>query len=296
MIRCIPCNKIDKVLWDKTVSESKHPVLYAFSWYLDIVSPQWKALIYGNYEYIMPLPVKRKYGIPYIVQPHITQQLGIFSKHDITPEILKTFEKSLFSFFSVRYSSNIQFQTTKARIKQRVNYILPLQKSYEELYSNFSENCVRNIKKSQKNCIQVQLVSLDFFITHFKELSLFTIPEPIWQTIQTVLSQAQNSQSLYIYSAFFEHKVCALAAFITSNNSMYYLVPGANSVARKYGASYAIVNACIKERCLQYAKLDFEGSEIAGIAQFYASFGAIVQPYYYISKHSIPGIYSFLKK
>lgn len=295
MIRCLPNHSIDRVLWDKTISESSQPFVYALSWYLDVVSPKWSALIYGNYDYVMPLPISRKWLIPYIVQPTLTQQLGIFSKTPIPPDIQKLFESKLGSYISVRYCSNIQLVHTRYKVTQRVNYILPIESSYNTVQQNFSENCKRNIKKSETHGIVVEQVTLEFFAQHFQDLSVFDISPQLWNTIQLVLTKAQQRKSLHIYGAFYNNRICALAAFVSNGSTLYYLIPGANAIAKKFGAAYAIVARCIQEHAGTYAFLDFEGSEIAGVAQFYKGFGGQIQTYFYIQKHSIPFLSLLLK-
>ena len=65
--------EIDKSKWDNIVSCSDFSLPYFFSWYLDVVSPGWEALIAEDYSYIMPLTVKIKCGIKYVIQPPFTQ-------------------------------------------------------------------------------------------------------------------------------------------------------------------------------------------------------------------------------
>ena len=72
---------------------------------LMLFRPGWEALISENYEYIMPLPVKSKYKIPYLVQPILTQQLGIFSKNKINENIIEEFIKEI-PYFSYEINLN----------------------------------------------------------------------------------------------------------------------------------------------------------------------------------------------
>ena len=81
---------IDYCRWDNCITKSHNHLTYAYSWYLDIVSPNWEALVSEDYAYIMPLPVKSRYGIPYLVQPVLTQQLGIYSKKKINERNIDT--------------------------------------------------------------------------------------------------------------------------------------------------------------------------------------------------------------
>ena len=47
---------------------------------------------------------------------------------------------------------------------------------------------------------------------------------------------------------------------------------------------FMIINELIKENAGKDILLDFEGSQIEGIARFYKGFGAINQPYYVLKK------------
>jgi len=85
MIRHLRHSEIDKEKWDAALSKCHQPLLFAQSWYLDLVSPKWGALIRGDYEEMMPLPVKSKFGFKYLVQPNFTAQLGVFSTKEKCP-------------------------------------------------------------------------------------------------------------------------------------------------------------------------------------------------------------------
>jgi len=45
-------NQIDFERWDKVITNSQNGLVYALSWYLNIVTPGWEALIEDDYEYI----------------------------------------------------------------------------------------------------------------------------------------------------------------------------------------------------------------------------------------------------
>mgnify|MGYP006875189819 CR=1 FL=1 len=82
---------IDKLKWDACIQKAKNSLLYVHSFYLDIVSSGWDALIAGDYEYVMPLTHRKKLGIAYLAQPAFTQQLGVFSKKKIDYKIVMDF-------------------------------------------------------------------------------------------------------------------------------------------------------------------------------------------------------------
>ena len=94
MINYLTNEQIDKSRWDDCVAHAVNGNVYAFSWYLDIVHPEWEALVEmidGNYVTIMPITKKKKYLINYLCQPFFVQQLGVFSRQPITEETTVAF-------------------------------------------------------------------------------------------------------------------------------------------------------------------------------------------------------------
>ena len=68
MIQYLEHNQIDKKKWDATIEECGN--IYAYSWYLDVVHPQWEALVEGDYDTVMPLTGGEKFGVHYLFQPY----------------------------------------------------------------------------------------------------------------------------------------------------------------------------------------------------------------------------------
>ena len=53
--------EINRIQWDDCVLNSVNSKVYALSWYLDIVSDEWNGLVYGDYELVFPIVIKKKY-------------------------------------------------------------------------------------------------------------------------------------------------------------------------------------------------------------------------------------------
>ena len=88
-------DQIDFDKWDKCIERSYNGIVYAYSWYLDIVSDKWDALVLGDYEVVMPLTWRKKYSITYLVQPVYSQQLGVFSTQKLNTTIVNQFLNSI---------------------------------------------------------------------------------------------------------------------------------------------------------------------------------------------------------
>lgn len=83
-IRYVFDSYIDKQKWDACINNSINGLVYAYSWYLDSCVEKWDALILGNYEAVMPLPLIRRQGKWKIQSMKALAQLGIFS--DMLPD------------------------------------------------------------------------------------------------------------------------------------------------------------------------------------------------------------------
>lgn len=129
---------IDCQKWNQCVASSTVPLVYAQSEYLDMVSPNWSALIWGDYEYIMPLVIKQKFGITFLLQPIFAQQHGIFPQAGITIQnIFLTYIRNHFRYVAIHLnSSHSEPFPGEFKVSRRVNFILNLSQTYDDLKSN----------------------------------------------------------------------------------------------------------------------------------------------------------------
>ncbi len=91
MTKHLKHEEIDLEKYSTTIINCAWGRIYALPWYLDIVSPNWEALVNEDYSIVMPLPIKRKYRLKYITQPYLCQQLGVYSTLPLGKHIFKEF-------------------------------------------------------------------------------------------------------------------------------------------------------------------------------------------------------------
>lgn len=275
-------NAIDYEQWDNAITLSINQLGYAYSWYLDIVSPDWEALVTDNYEYVMPLPVKRKYGIPYMVQPVLTQQLGIFSSQNISKEVIQLFIKKI-PYYS--YEINLNENNFNAEITKLPNYVLNLNDSHEAISKKYSKNTIRNIEKAQKQKLSVKTnLQIDEFVQFYNSVEKNFISTN-GSLLKKLLEKAEEKKAITLLGVLNNNNelIAALCLFYTGNR-LVYLVPVSNKEGKNSSAMFMIVDYLIKSKTQTSAILDFEGSQIEGVARFYKGFGATNQPYYILKR------------
>ena len=281
-IRHLRHNKIDYILWDKCITNAKNCLVYASTWYLDVVSPGWEALVTSDYKYIMPLPVKRKFGIKYIVQPVLTQQLGIFSEEEIDSEIIDSFIRAI-PYCSYEINLNEGNCTNKA--EKRPNLLINLNFPYEYLKSNFTVNTKRNIAKSEQKQLTIDW---DFDVDEFLRLFfqnerdfLITNKEIIKKLIY--IGVENNSISICCVRTP-ELKIVSALCLLHSGKRIIYLLPFSTRKGKEFSAMFFLVNELIKKHAATNKILDFEGSKVEGVYRFYKGFGAGLRSYYLIKR------------
>lgn len=308
MIKYLSHREINQEKWDKCIRDSVNCLVYAYSWYLDIVSPGWDALIENDYESVFPLSSNRKFGINYIYQPYFAQQLGIFSRNLLTEGLVDRFLQAIppkFYFIEIQLNTLNKVDSSRYRCLKRINHELDLINSYEYIFANYDQNTRRNIKKAQQeNLILRRKVDPDELITLFrenygkKEVRLHYLHYDI---LRRLIDFCLKYTFSTITGAFLpDGTICAGAFFLKDESHIIFQLAASNSTARENGAMFLLVDSFIRENAGQPFILDFEGSNDKNVARFYKGFGAKEIHYSQITINRLPGVISkvvnFIKK
>lgn len=270
--------EIDRARWDATIAASANRLAYACSWFLDAVSSQWEALVGDDYAFVMPLPVKKKFGIKYIVLPRWTQQLGIFSEQPVTTEIIKAFLRKI-PYLS--YGLNLNYGNVFGDV--RPNSVIDLSKDYGTLRQAFDANTKRNIAKAQKQNLTIQTIDIEQF-TQFWSGENKKMPLELHQKLPLLCTAAERRGCGMIRGVFSADNQLIAALFtIEIFDRIIYLTPVSNAEGKQKSAMFFLIDWLLQRHASSGKLFDCEGSQIPGVARFYAGFGA--QPQNYFSIH-----------
>jgi len=301
-IQYLSHKEIDKPKWDACIEEAPNGLIYPYSFYLDTMSKHWDALVLNDYEAIMPLTWNRKYSFYYLYQPAFTASLGVFGKN-LNKELIDDFIKSIHSKFKlIEISLNPGNITGDPKVFSllRSNYILHMNKPYEELYKTYRDTHKRNINKAfQLGCSVSQEIPLDEIIQlnkeqlqHIDGTKLEDYPN--FKTLYAFLKKRGQAKTYAIVNP--KNDALASAVFFFSHNRAYYIMVGNHPDGKTIGASHALIDAFIKDHAGQDLILDFEGSDIRNLAFFYSSFGAKEEIYPALKINKLPFYIKWLKK
>ena len=176
MIQYLKNNEIDIEKYDNCIKSSLNSRIYAFSWYLNIVADNWDVLVLNDYEAVMPLPWRSKYFIKYIYPPAWTQQLGVFSSFKIEAYLVNQFINAIpKKFKKITVQFNAENDVSSFKTEKRTNYILKLDKPFEEIYKGFNKNRKRDLKKAETEKYSIDKeISADEFLYFSGSSPLYT--------------------------------------------------------------------------------------------------------------------------
>ncbi len=299
MIRFVKYKDIDKNKWDNCIADCYNSIIYAFSWYLDIVTlNKWDAFIADDYKAVMPLPSKKKFGIKYLYQPLFTQQLGVFSKSfdELLINDFINITKEHFRFAEYNFNVGNINSYIKENFIKNINLELNLEKPYADIFSSYSNNHKRNIKKAKENNISINY-NVDFksIIELFKKdkgarLNSFTNKSYIiLNDLLTLLAEKGLIKSVGAFCPNEKEPICGVI-FLKDNIRQIFLFSGNSLTAKETGVMHMLVDSYIEQCCKNEQILDFEGSNDENLARFYKGFGAEEKCYYSLRINNLPSI------
>ncbi len=293
---------INKTKWDTCIDNASNGLIYGYSFYLDCMAKNWDALVLNDYEAVMPLTWNKKYGIHYLYQPPFTACLGVFG-NELSAETVNEFLNSVpakFSYWDIYFNHGNYFKLSDFNLYERKNYVLPLNESYEHLYSNYRENIQRNIKKAGQFGLTINKnIPVSEVVALAKEQTreFASLPAEVFtnfERLYALLCQKEKATTYGVYNK--EGGLIASAAFFFSHHRAYYIMVGNHPDGKTLSASHALIDAFIKDHAGQNIILDFEGSDISSLAFFYSSFGAKEEKYSAVKLNRLPLWMKWAKK
>lgn len=292
--------EIDEGRWDDLIAHSTVETIYPYTWYLDAVSENWSALVVEDYRFVMPVVWKKKAGMKYIYQPFYCQQLGVFSREYVDPELIRKMLRMLykkFRFAGINFNiKNLVGEEPPYTVDDKTNYVMRLDRDYDTHYKNFSSNARRNIKKSiefseiiERNLPVEELVRLK------RENDVIKREEGDYRRLVKLFETIQDRKAGKIYAIRTGSEITAAAFFAFSRTRAIYLLSASSEKGKEQRGMFRIVDTFIKDQAGSGLILDFEGSNIPSVARFFSGFGAQPEIYQGVSFSRIPATLAKLR-
>ena len=304
MINYIQNKDIDREKWNECIRNAFYPLIYAEDWYLDIVAKHWDALVFEDYEAVMPITWNKKLGFYYMYQPYFMQQGGIFGKKQENGHLVKVFLQRIPSRFklieiSLNESNGLNAKGFRAKVSK--NYVLNLNRPYQEIYNGYSPNHKRSIEKGKKAGLTItEDVDHKKMLIHLQDLmraKVKKIGTKEFKIQQRLIEAAIAKGCGYWIAAVDENNTYNAGIFLLEkHHRLINLFTFTAGQGREHGAMHFLIDRVMEQRAGSSLIYDFEGSDIHSIGKFYKSFGATPNEYLRIRKNNLPGIVKWMKQ
>ncbi|MGI4737818.1 MAG: GNAT family N-acetyltransferase [Janthinobacterium lividum] len=306
MIRYLRPNEIDRQQWDDLLTRAPNGLIYALSWYLDIVSPGWAALVKeeaGRYVAVLPLPVRRKFGLSYLQQPVFTQQLGVFYEKTPTAADWQEFGYQIKKRF--RYITKYAFNTTNTEADGPASlglagalthtYHLSLQPTYPELLAGYRPNRRRHLRKAQAHSLVVESTTdVNLLIRIFDKNTAHRLTGMQGEAYEYPMLRAlYSAASRAGLASMWQARppaggAVAIVFLLHFKQHIIYLFNCSTAEGKDKGAISVLIDDVLRQYAGQNFCFDFESQGVNSLERFYSSFGSKPAPFLTISANRLP--------
>jgi hypothetical protein len=299
-IKYVDHSEIDYTRWDRCIHKASNSRVYATSWYLDRTAEVWDALIWNDYEFVMPLAVGKKYGIRYLYQPVFSQQMGIFPQPPekiavrFFTEIINKFKYADIQLNSFNPPPEIP---VVGDLLPRRNFLLSLNEDYKLIREKYSKNTKRNLVKAENSHLNfVPDLPLEEYIDFTRENMQHIFSKKDLTKLKSIISYSRYEgfgEIAGVYSE--ENLLCATVYFCHWKGRVIYLNAASDNDGKYLRGMFFLLDRFIRKNAGKDIILDFEGSMIPGVARFFRGFGASPEYYYHFRFNRLPLLFKWLK-
>lgn len=297
MMHYLEHDQIDRKKWDALISD--HGFIYAQTWYLDVVHPNWEALVLNDYEAIMPLTGGKKFGVPYLYQPFFVQQLGIVSRRPLSAKEQTDFLLSIpqkFRFAEIRLNESNTFDECIQNIEYHRNVVLNLNRDYEGIRANYHNNTRRNLAKAEGNGLDIVYeTKLEEIIALFRAnrgANVKVWGDSEYATLLRLNETANRGHHSFIVGVkhLETNELLCGGMFLMNEKRVIFLFSGCSEHGKQLNAMTLMMDKVIKDFANKVEVLDFEGSDDDNLARYYLGFGGEAVKYPAYTYNNMSGI------
>ncbi len=283
---------LDRVKWEACLAKDENSKFYGSCDVLDVLSPGWDGIVWGDYEGIMAVTGRKKMGVNYLAQPFLLHRLEIYGSGKMQEAIELLKEK--FGFMEIAVVGDLK-SGSKLELGERANFTLKIDENHR---SGYNSNLKRNLKKANNSGLELKLglgaeEMVEFFKTH--KGGDLDFSEDHYEKMIGLIEVCQQNDTAIVVEVERAGQRLATAFFVKRNGRLTFVKGTANALGRQHGAMAYLFDTML-EQTTGICILDFAGSTVPGVAQFNASFGAEKEVFHSLRYNNLPLPLKWLKK
>ena len=301
MIRIIKRRDLDLQKYDSCIYESLQSRIFAFSWYLDVTVEHWQVAVLNDYEAVMPLPVRQKFGISYVYPPFWILELGIFSKGPMDESVFIEKIKGEFRWIELRLNSSNTFDfDPDVGLKMQYQQLL-LSDTFDQIQNSYRKDRKKDLRKASKaGLVEKWDDKPENLIELFKNTIGKRTPDILardYHKLKMIIKECYNRKAGRILSIYDQNTQLVASAFIIFHQkTCTILVSATDFNQRNNGANTFLIDTLLGHYQHQFEFFNFGGSSIQSVGEYFKSFGATTVEYQFVSWKKHPKLFKLLGK
>jgi hypothetical protein len=306
MYKYLRNEEIDYVKWDNCMHSSKHGHIFALSFYLDVVSPGWEAIVdegEGEYTLIFPIAIQEKLGIKYAYQPLYVHYLGIISINELKDDDYKTIGELLrrhiklianYSFNIFNSSDQINKYFGPLHNSPQTTHLIDLNENYPVVYSRFKDDQKRKLKKANSKYIVEESNNITVLLNLFRKYThhrIFMKSEESYGLLEMLYDQLLINDMCKLYYSIDKetYKAEAGALFLIFKKHIMIFISSVSDQGKTNGAAVQLINHVLQAYSGQGYIFDFKaGGKVESLHRFFRSFGGTEATFSKIRYNHLP--------
>ena len=187
-------------------------------------------------------------------------------------------------------------------ILTKTNLVLDLRQDYISIAKNYKKDLTQNIEKAKKHHPIYQTNpqfsnTLEIYQQQYGNRFNW-VSQSDFQKLKEVLTFYASKEQCLVRELIDQttEELLASAILLKDNKRLYLLINTITAKGRQQSSNHLLIDSIIHEFSETALLLDFEGSEIEGIARFYKSLGGQERLYFSYKENRLPFIMRLFKK
>jgi hypothetical protein len=274
--------------------------VFAYSWYLDIISESWDALVENDYERVMPLTFDFRLNYQFIYHPYLAPQLGIFSTTPLSSDDIIRFIENIPQKFK-----NIEINLNKFNLIESLNlhtvknsvFSLDLIQNYDKISSKYSFNLQKDLKEIIENKYFISKGILPSEIIDFLKTKNPDISENNYNILRKVISYTLSKRFSMVYCAYNQNnELVGLAFFVVSNYNVNLLILSCGQNEYRTKIISLLIDGFIRDHVDRSITFNIEANSFPEINEIIRGFGAKEFFYQTIIINRLPRIFRIFQR
>lgn len=292
-INIYPAYVIDQQKWDDCINNNPNGLIYAQYDYLDRICDHWSGLVVGDFQAIMPLPWRKKYGLRYYYIPPFIQQLGFIGDTSLLPLIHEELIRKIRGYawygdLHLNFSNHLL--ASELHCKNRTNLVIDLNRTYTDIQKDYSPDLKQILHKIDQGSLVYETGNtVANTIKHYQQQYAERMPH---------LSADDFARLRDLCRYYADRGNCLIRAvtkkdgtllsdtlLLKDNKRIYHLLNTTFTEGRELHSNHWLLDQILHEFSGKNLLFDFEGSDLPGVKTFYKKFGGHVQPYFHYRRN-----------